>query len=298
MLLPTTGILLVQIHFFVNAMMTHHGLFPSFGIRKWTVKLHSSISTETDVEAVETSIPSTLPSVVMQLSIPRDRLVLVNDLAGISTMLNIFTTAPGLYPIIGVDCEWEPENYYNRTVKKQEDNNDIELDDDDQDAIQPDSTANTTTNALDTVDIARYQRLIDQLTEIDDPSKITTNSNNISKQSTTQNKKKADKKPSKPSTPVQLVQIATHDYIFLIDMPALCRQTGPGLGHTLLEKASSSSLPSGRDSDSNDAHPQSESLALTATESMLNQLFRHLFSNPQFIKVGMGPQTDFKRLYW
>jgi hypothetical protein len=240
--------------------------------------MYSSISTETDVEAEEASVPSSLPSVFMQLSIPRDRLVLVNDLAGISAMLNTFTTSPGLYPIIGVDCEWEPENYYNRTIKKKEDNiNDMETDDDDQDSIQPDNTATA---------IAQYQRMIDQLTEIDDPSKTTNNSN-------IQYKKKTDKKNSKPSTPVQLVQIATHDYIFLIDMPALCRQPGPGQGHTLMEKVS----PGGRDSDDNDdAHPQNE--ALTVTESMLNQLFGHVFSNTQIIKVGMGPQTDFKRLYW
>ena len=302
-------VVLLDLHLFI-AMMTRNARNQAYRTRKWTVKtsdLHSSISATEEISI------SVVPPTFMQLSLPRDRLVLVNDLASISAMLNIFTSSLDLYPIVGIDCEWEPENYYNRTMKKtaMDDNNEIEMDDDDdQDVLlQTDSSSssaiavNATTNTLDPIASARYQRLIDQLTGIDDPSQSIASSNSNSDNKITkqplQNKKRADKNPSKPSAPVQLVQIATHDYIFLLDMQSLCRQPGPGQGHTLLERASPS-IPRGGDSDSDSTHPQSknEPLALSVTESVLNQLFYQLFSNNQILKVGLGPQSDFKRLYW
>lgn len=83
---------------------------------------------------------------------------------------------------------------------------------------------------------------------------------------------------AEPTTPVSILQIATVDYIFLVDMLALCRKN-------LVDGNSSSRMESNL-----------HAIDLTREEIALSNILEALFRDPEVLKVGFGIKYDLKRL--
>jgi len=138
----------------------------------------------------------------LELGLSPDHVVVVDSMDTLSQMQAIlFAPSPSSssstpIPIVGVDCEWEPENYEYKSKskgKKISETNEEE-------------SADNEGAPLPVVD---------------------------SSDDTPEGEERAPKKPRilRTST-VSTLQLATREAAFIVDMLALCRQPGAGLGYT------------------------------------------------------------------
>lgn len=151
------------------------------------------------------------PAAFMQLTLPRNKLVLVDAVDSLSEMLLFIdqilpATQPQPPPLqpatapmcIGFDCEWEPEGYWRRK------RNIAAASDTTNDGEESDATMDT---------IASTSSVGEEEVR---PKK---------------------KSPPIPNNPALVLQIAFCDKIFVMDMQVLCRQPGTGRGFSLIDSS-------------------------------------------------------------
>ena len=140
----------------------------------------------------------------LELALPPDHVVVVDSMDTLSQMQAIlFAPSPSSssssstsIPIVGVDCEWVPENYEYKSKSK--------------------GKKSSETNEEESGDNEGV------------PLPVVDSSDD-----TPEGEERAPKKPRilRTST-VSTLQLATRDAAFIVDMLALCRQPGAGLGYT------------------------------------------------------------------
>jgi len=87
-------------------------------------------------------------------------------------------------------------------------------------------------------------------------------------------KRRKKREDETTSNPVIVLQLATRNFVFVIDLLRLCRQSAPGTSHALVGSA------------------------LTPTEQVLDEVLHRVFGLDDVVKVGLGPAQDLKRLAW
>lgn len=116
-------------------------------------------------------------------------------------------------------------------------------------------------------------------------------------------------------TPVSLLQLATPDAVYLLDLLALCAEQGNGAGEVLEEgRAGGEGVPAGSRTSSSGSSTSGSSLsttpearassdageqheaALSPLQRRLSALMLRLFGDPSIIKAGFGLSTDLRRL--
>jgi len=212
-------------------------------------------------------------------------LLLVNDMDSILAMqrdveayLSSLTSDFGLtdVPVIGLDCEWRPENFYAREREKR-------------DALSEKSFFSGRKRAFfKRLWLRFWRRRDDAMTAMNGTSRRGEEeyqeageeqgqewgggSDEAAKKLAATTKKK--NKSKGVSNPVSLLQIASREKVWILDMQSLCRKVHPGKGGALMGTTNSD------------------------TEEVLEKVLSSIMSSKKVIKLGMGPTGDIKRLGW
>ena len=258
------------------------------------------------------------PYPITTLDLPDENVIIVNDLVSLDEMSKILfenndinddigiksydtSTKTSLLSIIGVDCEWKPENYYNRfkrsANKPLQDNNDINNNNNNNNdnnkpivnetIMNPKISKRAILKKLMTK-LFRFEWLLQKKTSITESLK--TNPTTVVKLNPIQYREaikelkessveSIDKNITKEehkniASPVALLQLATRKHVFIVDLQSICRQPESGFGYMLAD------------------------FSLTEKEKALDTILFKIFQSEDIIKVGLGPTQDFKRLAW
>jgi hypothetical protein len=260
------------------------------------------------------SEPSLYPSTTLDL--PRENIIFVDDLSSLDDMKRILfgnteldqnkaietynsSSKTSLLSIIGVDCEWKPENYFNRFKRSTLQPVPVTIDSDNN--YNNDNDINTSVVIEKTngqkigkrelvrkvitrlfrfvwnpknesiIEQSPIPKSIEKLNPIQyrDTVKVL---KEISIASIEKNITKEEHKSI--ASPVALLQLATRQHVFVVDLQSICRQPEPGFGYMLAD------------------------FSLTEKEKALDDILFKLFHSEDIIKIGLGPTQDFKRLAW
>lgn len=253
--------------------------------------------------------PSLYPATTLDL--PNENIIFVDDLSSLLDMKRILfdntelgqnnaietyntSTKTSLLSIIGVDCEWKPENYFNRFKRStfQSVPVTIDTDNDLNKSMINEKVADQKLGkrALATKLITRIFRfvwnpknesiveksqLIPKSIEKLNPIEYRDTVKVLKEMSIASLEKNITKEEQKNiASPVALLQLATRQYVFVVDLQSICRQPEPGFGYMLAD------------------------FSLTEKEKALDDILFKLFHSEDIIKIGLGPTQDFKRLAW
>ena len=204
-------------------------------------------------------------------------ITLVDDLESLSIFeedLNSLTKIDNckgeLKTVFGIDCEWKPENFYaaQKAIKRK--------------ALKKSKLYRIKMRLTELLQILTRGETVSGTKIRNSLSSMKSASANAT---ATARGKKVKVKAKRASSPVLLLQLSTNEKAWVLDLQKLCRQTAGGIIHTYTGADVRRLL-------------LLYGTPLTDTEKSLDRVLARILLNEDYLKVGLSPASDLKRLSW